>query len=44
MFAAVIDGKEGGVFVSNDIQRGNASEWTRLPAPPRTAGHPWTID
>ncbi len=43
MYAAVVHGKEGGIYVSSDIQLGAASTWTRLAAPPRTEGHPSSI-
>ena len=40
MYASVIHSTLGGVFVTNDLQDGASSQWTRLPAPPRTEGHP----
>lgn len=33
----------GGIWVSEDIQNGGASAWTRLPSPPRTEGHPFNV-
>jgi len=43
MYASVIHSTAGGVFVSQDIQNGAASTWTKLPNPPRTEGHPACI-
>jgi len=43
MYASVIHSALGGVFVTNDLQDGAASVWTRLPVPPRTQGHPASL-
>jgi photosystem II stability/assembly factor-like uncharacterized protein len=43
MYASVVHSTAGGVFVSNDLQDGAASTWTKLPNPPRTEGHPASI-
>jgi len=43
MYASVVHSTLGGVFVTNDLQDGAASQWTRLPAPPRTEGHPASL-
>ena len=43
MYASVIHSSLGGVFVTNDLQDGAASVWTRLPSPPRTQGHPASL-
>lgn len=43
MYASVIHSTLGGIFVSNDIQNGGASIWTKLTNPPRTEGHPFNI-
>jgi photosystem II stability/assembly factor-like uncharacterized protein len=46
MYASVVNhsGGTGGIYVSNDIQNGASSAWTRLPDPPRTEGHPASIN
>lgn len=43
MYASVVHSTAGGVYVSQDIQNGSASTWTKLPNPPRTEGHPACI-
>jgi hypothetical protein len=45
MYASVIHSATGGIYVSNDIQNGPASTWTKVAAnPPRTEGHPFSIN
>jgi hypothetical protein len=34
---------EGGIWVTNNLQNGSASTWTKLANPPRTQGHPLTM-
>ncbi|MFP5262074.1 MAG: BACON domain-containing protein [Blastocatellia bacterium] len=44
MYASVIHSTAGGIYVSNDIQNGPASTWTKVLAnPPRTEGHPFNV-
>ncbi|HEY4301898.1 MAG TPA: FG-GAP-like repeat-containing protein [Candidatus Didemnitutus sp.] len=43
MYASVIHSTAGGIFVTNDLQDGAASTWTKLSNPPRTEGHPATV-
>lgn len=43
LYASVIHSGQGGIYVSNDIQNGSSSTWTRLASPPRTEGHPFNI-
>jgi hypothetical protein len=44
MYASVIHSTTGGIFVSNNIQNGAASVWTKVAVnPPRTEGHPFNI-
>jgi len=43
LYASVVNSTQGGVYVTNDLQDGAASVWTRLAAPPRTQGHPLDI-
>lgn len=41
MYASVIHSSQGGVYVCDDVGASVATTWTRLPAPPRTEGHPF---
>jgi photosystem II stability/assembly factor-like uncharacterized protein len=43
MYAAVVHSTLGGIYRTSDLQNGPAATWTRLPSPPRTQGHPWTV-
>lgn len=43
LYAAVAHSTLGGIYVSNDIQNGAASQWAKLTNPPRTEGHPFNI-
>jgi hypothetical protein len=43
MYASVIHSTAGGIYISNNIQSGAASTWTKLTNPPRTEGHPFNI-
>jgi len=43
MYASSVHSTQGGIFVSNDIQNGSGSTWTKLTNPPRTEGHPFNI-
>ncbi|HEY4246130.1 MAG TPA: hypothetical protein VGM64_04690 [Lacunisphaera sp.] len=43
MYASVIHSTAGGIFVSNNLQNGSSSTWTKLSNPPRTEGHPATV-
>jgi photosystem II stability/assembly factor-like uncharacterized protein len=43
LYASVIHSTQGGIYVSSDIDKGAASTWTKLAAPPRTEGHPFNI-
>jgi hypothetical protein len=43
MYASVIHSTQGGIFISNNIQNGSASTWTRVALPPRTQGHPFNV-
>ncbi len=45
MYASVVNHKQGvgGIWVTNNLQDGPASQWRQLPAPPRTEGHPAMI-
>jgi hypothetical protein len=43
MYASVIHSTLGGIYVSNNINQGAASSWTKLAVPQRTQGHPLNI-
>lgn len=48
MYASVVHNqagksRDGGIWVSDDIQNGAASKWRKLGKPPRTEGHPLTV-
>ena len=35
---------QGGIWITNDLNNLASSQWTHLPAPPRTEGHPASIE
>ena len=48
MYASVVDShagksRDGGIWISDNIQLGAASTWRKLANPPRTQGHPLTM-
>ncbi len=43
LYASVVHSTQGGIFVSNNINLGGASTWTKVTNPPRTEGHPFNI-
>ena len=43
LYAAVVDTETGGIWISTDIDKGNSSSWSKMPAPNRTVGHPYNI-
>lgn len=43
LYASVIHSSEGGIYVTNDADKRANATWTKLPAPPRTEGHPAAI-
>jgi hypothetical protein len=43
-FGGTQGSQQGGIYVSHDIQNGITSTWTKLPNPPRTEGHPASIN
>lgn len=42
LYASVVDSIEGGIYVTDAVDDPGAA-WRRLPAPPRTEGHPYNI-
>ena len=50
MYASVVHyggggtSSQGGIWMTNDLNNLNSSQWTHLPAPPRTEGHPACIE
>ncbi|MEI8133965.1 MAG: T9SS type A sorting domain-containing protein [bacterium] len=43
LYASVVNSSSGGIYVTHDLDKGNASTWTKLTNPPRTEGHPLCI-
>ncbi|MBX7103468.1 MAG: hypothetical protein K1X57_05280 [Gemmataceae bacterium] len=43
LYASVVHSTVGGIYVSNNINLGGASTWTKLANPPRSEGHPFNI-
>jgi len=43
LYASVIHSTQGGVYVTNSLGGGPSTSWTKLPAPPRTSGHPFCL-
>ena len=43
LYASAVNSQKGGIYRCQDITRGTGAQWQRLPAPPRTEGHPNTI-
>jgi photosystem II stability/assembly factor-like uncharacterized protein len=43
LYASVVNSASGGIYVTNDLQDGSSSVWTKLTNPPRTQGHPFDI-
>lgn len=42
-YASVIHSSQGGIYVTNNLNSGASSTWTKLSNPPRTQGHPASI-
>lgn len=43
LYASVVHSNAGGIYVTSNLLNGAASTWTRLAAPPRTEGHPLSL-
>ena len=45
-YAAVVDHSHslGGIYITNNLDLGAASTWTKVTSPPRTEGHPYYIE
>lgn len=43
LYASMVHHTLGGIYVSDDIQNGSSSNWSKLANPPRTEGHPASI-
>lgn len=43
MYACVVHSSEGGIYMTENLGDGPASNWRRLSSPPRTEGHPFTV-
>ena len=43
LYASVIHTNAGGIYITSNLLSGASSTWTRLAVPPRTEGHPLSI-
>jgi hypothetical protein len=43
MYASVVHSTQGGIYVTNNLNAGAGSTWTKVTNPPRTEGHPFNI-
>lgn len=43
LYVAVVHSREGGLWRTDELDRGPAATWQRLTAPPRTEGHPYNV-
>ncbi|MHC5112135.1 MAG: dockerin type I domain-containing protein [Planctomycetota bacterium] len=43
MYASIVDGDDGGIYMTNNLDQGSQSTWTKLADPPRTENHPFNI-
>ena len=43
LYCSVVHRREGGIYLSENVQAGPRSSWVRLPEPPRTEGHAYSI-
>ena len=43
MYALVANHINGGVYRTDDLDKGEKATWTKMANPPRTEGHPWDI-
>lgn len=43
LYAAMVHSTSGGIYRTANLSAGPAATWTKLAVPPRTQGHPWTI-
>ncbi len=44
MYALVGNHSNGGVYRTDDLDKGEQATWTKMANPPRTEGHPWHIE
>jgi len=44
MYASVVHSTQGGIFRTNNLSAGAGATWTRVGIPPRTEGHPYTVE
>ena len=43
LYASLANSKTGGIYMTDDLDKGPACTWTKLEAPPRTEGHPFNV-
>lgn len=44
MYASVVHSTQGGIFRTENLSAGSGATWARVGIPPRTEGHPYTIE
>jgi photosystem II stability/assembly factor-like uncharacterized protein len=44
MYASVVHSTQGGIFRTENLSAGSGATWTRVGIPPRTEGHPYTVE
>ena len=44
MYASVVNSSSGGIYRTNELNKGSSASWTRLPSPAGTQGHPGNIN
>lgn len=44
VYCSVVDNQSGGIYVCQDIHQFPNDIWSKLPDPPRTEGHPYTVE
>jgi photosystem II stability/assembly factor-like uncharacterized protein len=43
LYAAVVSSEVGGLYVTDELDKGPDAAWRKLSAPPRTEGHPYNL-
>ena len=43
LYVAVVNHAEGGIYVTDELAKGEAASWRKLAAPARTEGHPYNL-
>jgi len=43
LYASVVHSSQGDVYVTHELDQGAGASWSRLASPPRTEGHPYSV-